>query len=217
MKTTAMLTERLVLRPPTQFDAPAINDICQDPLIQEWTLVPSPYTLADARTFISLTETWWQQDQPTWLVCLRAPSPTSKPSPPSEPTNPTGTQIVEPTSPTPPSQVAGIISYNNPLQPGGRGEVGYWANPQHRARGYLTEALNHIIDFGFEFGLAAIGWRCEVHDGLPNVASMRVAQKCGFVYDGCIRLEHLNKGRLYDSCIATLTPQDSREDTGPWP
>lgn len=202
-------TDRLTLRPPHVQDAAAINSICQDPHIQEWTLVPSPYSLADAHDFITLTQHWWTQDQPTWLVVVREVSQVGA-------AQGTGAEVAAPTSGPSPDHVAGIISYNNPLAAGDRGEVGFWANPDHRGRGYITEALGAIIDFGFEFGLGAIGWRCEVHDGQPNFASARVAQKCGFVFDGCVRLEHSNKGTLYDSWIATLTPEDPRVDTGPW-
>lgn len=200
MKPAVIETERLILRPLEARDAQAIAEICQDPQIQKWTMVPSPYLLSDAESFISLTQQWWEQDQPTWIMCPRE-NLTEE------------TAEAETTS----AQVAGVISYNNPLIPGDRGEVGYWANPEHRGKDFTTEALNAIIDWGFEFGLGAIGWRCEIHDGLPNYASSRVAQKCGFVYDGVIRQEHTNKGKLYDSRFATLTPSDPRTDTGPWP
>ncbi len=202
MQPVEIETERLVLRPLQPGDAQAICDICQDPLIQEWTMVPSPYLLSDAETFISLTTQWWESDQPTWIMLLKEALTEGAPDADAATTS---------------AQVAGMISYNNPLISGDRGEVGYWANPEHRGKDYTSEALNAIIDWGFELGLGAIGWRCEVHDGVPNYASARVAQKCGFVYDGTIRLEHTNKGKLYDSRIATLTPKDPRTDTGPWP
>ncbi|EFG46531.1 acetyltransferase, GNAT family [Brevibacterium mcbrellneri ATCC 49030] len=202
MQPVEIETERLVLRPLQPGDAQAICDICQDPLIQKWTMVPSPYLLSDAESFISLTTQWWESDQPTWIMLLKDAHTEGDPDTDAETTS---------------AQVAGMISYNNPLIAGDRGEVGYWANPEHRGKDYTSEALNAIIDWGFELGLGAIGWRCEVHDGVPNYASARVAQKCGFVYDGTIRLEHTNKGKLYDSRIATLTPKDPRTDTGPWP
>ena len=202
MQPVEIETERLVLRPLQPGDAQAICDICQDPLIQKWTMVPSPYLLSDAETFISLTTQWWESDQPTWIMLLKDAHTECAAEADAETTS---------------AQVAGLISYNNPLISGDRGEVGYWANPEHRGKDYTSEALNAIIDWGFELGLGAIGWRCEVHDGVPNYASARVAQKCGFVYDGTIRLEHTNKGKLYDARFATLTPEDPRTDTGPWP
>src|SRR5690606_29979968 len=44
----------LRLRLPADDDVAAITRICQDPDIQRWTRVPSPYTEDDARSFVSL-------------------------------------------------------------------------------------------------------------------------------------------------------------------
>ena len=60
---------RLTLRPPASSDAPDITEGCQDPEIIRWTTVPSPYDIADARTFLNdrLTPTqWWRN--PTWVI-----------------------------------------------------------------------------------------------------------------------------------------------------
>lgn len=42
----------LRLRPPADADVPAITAACQDPDIQRFTRVPSPYTADDARAFV---------------------------------------------------------------------------------------------------------------------------------------------------------------------
>src|SRR4051794_26316982 len=44
-------TARLVLRPWQEDDIPALHKICQDPDIQRWTTVPSPYAMSDAEWF----------------------------------------------------------------------------------------------------------------------------------------------------------------------
>jgi RimJ/RimL family protein N-acetyltransferase len=43
----------LVLRPKRLEDLDAITAACQDPEIPRWTLVPSPYTRADAEAFLA--------------------------------------------------------------------------------------------------------------------------------------------------------------------
>ncbi|GAC68626.1 GNAT family N-acetyltransferase [Gordonia soli] len=49
---TTLATDRLLLRAPDrQRDADDVFHACQDPLIQRYTLVPVPYTRADAATF----------------------------------------------------------------------------------------------------------------------------------------------------------------------
>ncbi|MBS3940213.1 MAG: GNAT family N-acetyltransferase [Actinobacteria bacterium] len=42
----------LRLRPPSDVDVTAITAACQDPVIQRFTRVPSPYTTDDARAFV---------------------------------------------------------------------------------------------------------------------------------------------------------------------
>ena len=226
MQPITLTTDRLVLRPLRAEDAPAVAEICQDAEIQKWTFVPSPYSLKDAEVFIKLTQGWWDSSQPTWIMVRQ---PASAEAGTAGEVAGTAGEVAgtaggfgsagaagTPGAAVSPDQVAGVISYNNSLEPGGRGEIGFWANPAHRGQGYVSEALEAVIDYGFEFGLGAIGWRCEVHDGVPNMGSVRVAQKAGFVYDGYVRLEHANKGVLRDSLIATLTPEDPRVDNGPW-
>ena len=51
----------LVLSTPTAQDIDKVFLFCQDPQIQRWTTVPSPYTYADAETFCTrrrLTGGW---------------------------------------------------------------------------------------------------------------------------------------------------------------
>ena len=48
------LTDGVVtLRPPTESDAEAVYEYCQDPEIGRWTVIPDPYSLEDARTWIA--------------------------------------------------------------------------------------------------------------------------------------------------------------------
>lgn len=61
------------------------------------------------------------------------------------------------------------------------GMVGYWLGAEHRGLGILPEALAAVVDATFaRTELDELGWECI----LGNVASMRVAQKCGFRYTG---------------------------------
>lgn len=61
------------------------------------------------------------------------------------------------------------------------GMVGYWLGAPHRGRGVMPEALGAVIDAVFaRTDRDALRWECAV----GNVASGRVAQKCGFRFTG---------------------------------
>lgn len=56
-------------------------------------------------------------------------------------------------------------------------EIGYWVNTKYAGQGLCTEVVNALTKVGFEVeGLDKLVIRCE----LGNLASQRVAQKCGY-------------------------------------
>lgn len=61
------------------------------------------------------------------------------------------------------------------------GFVGYSIAGERSGRGYMTEALNRVVRFGFE----ALGLHRLQASIIPrNKASLRVAEKCNFRYEG---------------------------------
>lgn len=69
MKPVTLRTERLVLSSPDASDIDAIYEACQDPLIQRFTTVPSPYQRADAEGFVELVASWWEAvTETTWAI-----------------------------------------------------------------------------------------------------------------------------------------------------
>jgi RimJ/RimL family protein N-acetyltransferase len=69
MEPVTLRTDRLVLRPPTADDIDAIFAACQDPDIQRFTSVPSPYARTDAEDFVRLVAEWWADgSQAVWTV-----------------------------------------------------------------------------------------------------------------------------------------------------
>jgi len=63
-------------------------------------------------------------------------------------------------------------------------EIGYGLARQHWGKGFMTEALRKVIQFGFSqpdiFRIQSI---CDVE----NIASARVMEKAGMVYEGMLR------------------------------
>ncbi|WOF23771.1 GNAT family N-acetyltransferase [Microbacterium betulae] len=62
-------TGRLTLTPPDEDDVEAIRLACQDPDVQRWTTVPSPYTREDAERFVELVAGGWRTgEEYNWAV-----------------------------------------------------------------------------------------------------------------------------------------------------
>ncbi|PCE14363.1 acetyltransferase [Microbacterium sp. SZ1] len=132
MEPVTLTTERLVLRAPDTSDVDAITEACQDPEIQRWTTVPSPYARSDAEEFVRLVGGWWAEGSET-VWALRVDG-----------------------------ALVGMIGLHDIAahRAGGRAELGFWVTAAARGRGYVVEAARAVIDWGFtELGLARIEWR----------------------------------------------------------
>ncbi|RFS83138.1 N-acetyltransferase [Actinomadura spongiicola] len=92
------------------------------------------------------------------------------------------------------------------------GEVGYGMRPGARGRGYATEALSLVTDWALrECGL----FRVELRAMVTNHASVRVAEKAGYVREGVARgaerdAEGVHQDMIVFSRIAG-DPQDGDE------
>ncbi|MBA8817465.1 RimJ/RimL family protein N-acetyltransferase [Microbacterium halimionae] len=72
MEPVVLHTTRLVLSAPTNADISAIFDACQDPDIQRYTTVPSPYLREHAEKFITETAAQWAaKTHVTWAMRSR--------------------------------------------------------------------------------------------------------------------------------------------------
>ena len=194
MELATFRTPRLVLSPVEASDVDTIAELCQDPEIQKWTTVPSPYTRESAEFFVeSVVKPGWQGHSPDWAIRLAEGSPLTDDA-----------SAAERQPEVERSPLIGIIGISSDSVVG---EVGFWMSPQERGSG----------DFAFEaMGLQALTWRCEIHDGEPNWPSMRVAWKAGFTLEGVSRGMLSKKGKAFDVVIGSLLPSDSREPKGPW-
>ncbi|MCX4526129.1 GNAT family N-acetyltransferase [Streptomyces sp. NBC_01551] len=141
--TTTLSTARLLLRPFGPADEDAVYAACQDPDIQRWTMVPSPYEREHARTFVGeiVPAGWRERSGYSFAVRLAPDGP-----------------LVAAVG----VHVRGAESY----------EIGYWAVKEHRGRGYMTEAAAAVARWAFtELGAGRLEWRAEVgNDGSRAVA-----------------------------------------------
>ena len=82
-----------------------------------------------------------------------------------------------------------------------KAEVGYVINPFYWGRGYATEALLRVIEFGFsDLRLE----RIEAKYIIGNDASRRVMEKCGMTYEGTLVHSIKAKGRFFDVGVCAL-------------
>ncbi len=85
-------------------------------------------------------------------------------------------------------------------------EVGYRIfKEEDRGKGYTTEALQIFVAYLFE--LKPIN-RIEIQLSKDNIPSRRVAEKCGFKYEGLKRQSVFSRGNYHDSELFSLIREE---------
>jgi RimJ/RimL family protein N-acetyltransferase len=88
---------------------------------------------------------------------------------------------------------------------GREAEAGYIVAPRARGRGLAGRALGLLTEWALgELGLE----RVELRITADNVASMRVAERCGFVREGVLRSVHLKQGLRSDLAVYSRIASD---------
>src|ERR687897_987938 len=85
------------------------------------------------------------------------------------------------------------------------GELGYWAAPEFRGRGYVTRAVRLLSRWAFDDVELP---RLQLGTFPGNTASERVAQKCGFTREGLLRAWLEQRGVRRDVTMWSLLPGD---------
>lgn len=97
--------------------------------------------------------------------------------------------------------VIGVITHFKSRTPTSR-EIGYRLfDPKLGGKGYVTEACSLLVDYLFNVHQYH---RLELLTAPENVASVRVAQKCGFQAEGTLRQSFFIKGRHQDVTLFSL-------------
>lgn len=133
MEPVTLTTERLLLRTVDRRDTDAVYTAAQDPDIQRWTTIPSPYSREHAEDFVerSVPQGWADASMFTFGLFLPA------------------------------GELAGMLGIT--MRSAGTGEIGFWATREHRRNGYITEATRAAAHWSFTtLGLDRLEWRAEV-------------------------------------------------------
>jgi [ribosomal protein S5]-alanine N-acetyltransferase len=107
-------------------------------------------------------------------------------------------------------EIVGHIEFFVPVSYWDAFELSYQLyGEQHSGHGYTTEAIQLLVDY-----LTATKPQHRIHLAIVpgNEASVRIAEKCGFVLEGTVRGAFFNDGRNHDLLLYSLLRTDPR----PW-
>ncbi|HKS92961.1 MAG TPA: GNAT family protein [Tepidiformaceae bacterium] len=177
----------VTLRAWSRDDAQFMAEANQDPAIQRYNGVhdrhgqPSPFSLSDAEALID-----------EWTTNWRAFSPGGRPS-----------GLVFAITDAASGELAGCCGLDD-WSKTDVAQFGYWLAPGARGRGYATRAVILMTRWLFELG-AARAFLTIVAD---NEASIAVARRAGFVYEGAMRGHSIWQGQRYDVMWFAALPNE---------
>lgn len=167
-------TERLVLREHSLTDAETIFAMRTNETVMQYIDRERPKDLIEVKTFIeTLSEGFENGDNLAWVIALKEN----------------------------PAQMIGSIGYWRTDYANHRAEIGYMLHPDYWRKGIVSEAMIHIINFGFnDINLHTI----KANINVGNNASRQILLKHGFVKEAHFRQDYYFRGQFLDSEIYGL-------------
>ncbi|MCX6172018.1 MAG: GNAT family N-acetyltransferase [Flavobacterium sp.] len=105
-------------------------------------------------------------------------------------------------------KIIGIIGHYRIQPENHRAEIGYMSLPEYNGKGYITEAIKVVVEYGFEqMNLHSI----EAIIDPENIASERVLQKNGFIKEAHILENELWEGKFWDTVIYSLLKRNFKK------
>jgi RimJ/RimL family protein N-acetyltransferase len=170
-------TDRLILRPLKSTDVEAVASYSTKPEFIRFLPLP-PQTMESAAQFVGQAVANGQPDpKGDWLFAIEIRE--------------------EP-------KLIGIVRIGVRSAEHRQGNLGYAVHPDHWGKGFATEALIRILEFGFgDLSLERIWATADVR----NVASWKVMEKAGMEREGLMRHHLLVRGAWRDSVLyARINP-----------
>jgi len=168
-------TDRLLLRPVTPNDAPAVFDYASNPNVTRFTIFETHRTIDDSR--------WFVNDYVRSRYTCKEPDPFAI------------------TFKERPERMVGALGAHWASQPNGTMEMGYAIAEPYWGRGLIVEAAAALIRFVFtEYAVERLQARVIV----GNDASERVLAKLGFVREGVLRSSVFRRGAWHDLIMYSL-------------
>ena len=104
------------------------------------------------------------------------------------------------------NEVIGRCGYHNWYHNHRKAEIGYALNnEEHKRKGYMTEAVRLVLDYGFNSMKLN---RIEACIGPQNIASKSLIKKYGFSKEGYLRQHYIRDEEIQDSLIYSLLKEE---------
>lgn len=175
-----LATERLVLRQINQDDLDGVMAMRGNPDTMRFIPRPLVRSAEEGLAHIATIESAWETNTAiNWVITLKHTD-----------------------------AFMGIIGLYRIKPENHRAELGYMLLPEHHNKGYVTEAIDAVLAFGFD--------RVNFHSieaiiDPENHASERVLQKNGFVKEAHILENELWAGKFWDTVIYSLLKRNYRK------
>lgn len=177
-------TERLILRNITLSDAEDVFNYTSNPEVSRFTIWSCHRSIGDSIKFINWHNRLQKQGRPvSWGVIDKATM-----------------------------KLIGTAGFESYISDHKTADIGYAIAVEYWNRGYTTEAVKKIIDFGFDkLKLSRIEAVCDV----ANIGSARVMEKSGMKFEGIQRSKIISaEGRVHDVKSYAIIREDI---VCPWP
>ncbi|MBK7104608.1 MAG: GNAT family N-acetyltransferase [Ignavibacteriae bacterium] len=160
-------TERLILRKIEYSDRFDIYEYAKNPEVAKYVLWEAHKSEIDTIAFLNLIYEGYNKNEPA----------------------PWGIELKEN------SKIIGTVGFVNLNKENNSGEIGFVLAQKFWNKGFVSEAVKKIIQFGFEeMKLHKIIARCK----LENISSEKVLLKSGFIFIGILKDNLFIKGELCD-------------------
>lgn len=170
-------TPRLLLRPVRMSDAQDLFEYSKDPEVARHVLWDAHQSIHQTRAYIRFLTRQYRSGAPSsFVIVLR--------------TN---------------NKVIGTIGFMWAQPENRSAEVGYSLSRAYWNQGFMTEALQEILSFGF--GTLGLN-RIEAQHECDNPASGKVMLKVGMTREGTLRQRLYNKGRFSDIDLYAILRQE---------
>jgi ribosomal-protein-alanine N-acetyltransferase len=174
-------TMRLRLRRLSMHDAGDIFEYASDPEVSKYVLWDHHRTIADSKSYLKHVLFLYSKGIPaSWGIVLKEEN-----------------------------KLIGTGGYQWWSVADSKAEVGYVISKSYWNKGYMTEALEEILRFGFEqMELVRIEAKCFVQ----NTASVRVMEKCGMKLEGTLRSYKYVKGNFGDFKLYSILSSEFNQN-----